>query len=110
SSLSYLKRLQVDILKIDRTFISDMTDDYEARVVAQAIVSLAHVLGKSVVAEGVETAGQLDLLREWQCDLIQGYYFSRPLTPERLVEFLQQRESAAAQGDECQDASRVAAT
>jgi diguanylate cyclase (GGDEF)-like protein len=104
SSLSYLKRLPVDVLKIDRSFIADMTEDYEARVVVEAIVTLAHTLRKSVVAEGVETADQLDLLRTWQCEMVQGFYFSRPLAPERFVEFLQQGRLATTE----RDPSRVA--
>lgn len=110
SSLSYLRRLQVDILKIDRTFITDMTDDFEARVVAEAIVNLAHTLRKSVVAEGVETAEQLDLLRTWGCDMIQGYHFSRPLTPEHLVEFLQQHRGLALVQDDARSAATRIAT
>ena len=95
SSMSYLKRLPVDILKIDKSFITDMTEDLDARVIAEAIINLAHTLRKSVVAEGVETEEQLNLLRTWQCDTVQGYYFSLPLPPEQFAEFVQQRESAA---------------
>jgi EAL domain-containing protein (putative c-di-GMP-specific phosphodiesterase class I) len=95
SSMSYLKRLPVDVLKVDRSFITDMTENYDARVIAEAIINLAHTLHKSVVAEGVETADQMELLRLWRCDTIQGYYFSRPLPPERFVEFLRQRELEA---------------
>jgi EAL domain-containing protein (putative c-di-GMP-specific phosphodiesterase class I) len=95
SSMSYLKRLPVDILKVDQSFIADMTDNYDARVIAKAIIKLAQTLNKSVVAEGVETAEQVALLKRWRCHRIQGYYFSRPLTPERFAELLRQQHPAA---------------
>jgi diguanylate cyclase (GGDEF)-like protein len=91
SSMSYLKQLPVDILKIDKSFVDEIENDEESRLIAKAIISLSHILGKIVIAEGVETVGQLDLLREWECDVIQGYYFSRPLAPEKFIEFVQER-------------------
>ena len=91
SSMSYLKQLPADILKVDKSFIDDIEKDKESRQIARAIISLSHILGKTVVAEGVETAGQLKLLREWECDIIQGYYFSRPLTSEKFIEFVQKQ-------------------
>ena len=91
SSMSYLKKLPVDILKIDKSFVDDIENNKESGLIAKAIISLSHILGKTVVAEGVETAGQLELLREWNCDVIQGYYFSRPLTAEKFIEFAQER-------------------
>ena len=91
SSMSYLKKLPVDILKIDKSFVDDIENNKESGLIAKAIISLSHILGKTVVAEGVETAGQLELLREWDCDVIQGYYFSRPLTAEKFIEFAQER-------------------
>ena len=87
SSMSYLKQLPVDILKIDKSFVDEIENDEESRLIARAIISISHILGKTVIAEGVETSGQLELLREWECDVIQGYYFSRPLTPEKFLEF-----------------------
>ena len=95
SSMSYLKHLPVDILKIDKSFIDEIENDEESRLIAQAIISLSHILGKIVIAEGVETAGQFELLREWECDVIQGYYFSRPLTAEKFIEFVQEQECCA---------------
>jgi len=89
SSMSYLRRLPMDCIKIDKSFIDDMVNDDNARAIAEVIITLAHTLGKSVVAEGVETVDQLDLLRKWQCDMFQGYYFSKPLAPEQFVEFIQ---------------------
>lgn len=88
SSMSYLRRLPMDCIKIDKSFIDDIVDDDNARAITEVIIMLAHTLGKSVVAEGVETEGQLDLLRKWRCDTIQGYYFSKPLTAEHLVEYI----------------------
>ncbi len=90
SSMSYLRRLPMDSLKIDMSFITDMVNDDIARAIVEAIITLAHTLRKSVVAEGVETVDQLNLLRKWQCDTIQGYYFSKPLTPEQFVVFMQE--------------------
>lgn len=89
SSMGYLKRLPVDVLKIDKSFVADLVADDDARVIAEMIITLAHTLRMSVVAEGVETAEQLTLLRGWECDTIQGYYFSRPLAPGQFVEFIQ---------------------
>jgi diguanylate cyclase (GGDEF)-like protein len=93
SSMSYLRWLPMDCIKIDKSFIDDMVDDDNARAIAEVIVTLAHTLGKSVVAEGVETEGQLDLLRGWQCDTIQGYYFSKPLAAERFAEYLREHNA-----------------
>jgi EAL domain-containing protein (putative c-di-GMP-specific phosphodiesterase class I) len=81
SSLAYLKRFAVDLLKIDRSFVSALTEKPEDAVLIAGIISLAHDLGLRVVAEGVETAEQLRLLHELGCDLVQGYYFARPLPP-----------------------------
>ena len=85
SSLSYLKRFPLDALKIDRTFIRDVTTDAEDATIAKAVINLAHSLRLKVIAEGVETAEQLDFLRAHACDEIQGYYFSRPLSAEDMT-------------------------
>jgi diguanylate cyclase (GGDEF)-like protein/PAS domain S-box-containing protein len=79
SSLSYLRRFEIDTLKIDSSFVSKITQDDESSEIVRAIVSLAHNLGKDMIAEGVETASQLALLEEMDCTFAQGYYFSRPL-------------------------------
>ena len=79
SSLSYLRRFPVDNLKIDRSFVGRLEDDPESAAIVATTVSLARTLGLEVTAEGVETAEQLRSLRELGCDLVQGYYFSRPL-------------------------------
>jgi diguanylate cyclase (GGDEF)-like protein len=84
SSLSYLQRLPVDILKIDRTFVSGVAGSAEDSALARAIVTLGQTLGLETVAEGVETAEQLAALRELGCQLGQGYYFAKPMDPEAV--------------------------
>lgn len=80
SSLSYLKRLRVNKLKIDRTFIRDVATDPEDAAITKAIICMARSLNLRVIAEGVESEEQLAFLREQQCDEVQGYYFSTPIT------------------------------
>src|SRR5881394_4674771 len=77
SSLAYLKRFPLDALKIDRAFIRDVTTDADDASIALAIINLAHSLKLKVVAEGVETAAQLEFLRARGCDEVQGFYFAR---------------------------------
>jgi EAL domain-containing protein (putative c-di-GMP-specific phosphodiesterase class I) len=79
SSLSYLGRLPVDSLKIDRSFISGVATGAEAAGIVTAIIALAHGLRLKVVAEGVETREQADLLRLFRCDEAQGFFYSRPV-------------------------------
>ena len=88
SSLSYLKRFDVDTLKIDRSFIAEITQDNNNLAIVRGTIALAHSLGLKVVAEGVETAGQLALLAGADCDEFQGYHFSRPLPSDELTAFL----------------------
>jgi diguanylate cyclase (GGDEF)-like protein/PAS domain S-box-containing protein len=80
SSLAYLRRFPFNDVKIDRTFIANLPENQEDAAIANAIIAMAHTLKLRVVAEGVETAEQLDLLRQLGCDEIQGYYCSRPLS------------------------------
>ncbi|MBU5613803.1 EAL domain-containing protein [Geomonas azotofigens] len=91
SSLSYLKLFPVDKLKIDRSFVKDLEVDPDDAAIASATIAMAHTLGKKVVAEGVETQAQLDFLVEHGCDIIQGYYFSKPLSAEDAEQYLSQR-------------------
>lgn len=88
SSLGYLKHIPVDILKIDRAFIFDLSPTSKNAALIRAIVTMAHALGLEVVAEGVETVHQLALLREYGCDQIQGFYVSAPLAAEELKAML----------------------
>jgi PAS domain S-box-containing protein len=91
SSLSRLQRLPVDSLKIDRSFISGMDSDKEAREIVRIIIMLAHNLGLKVVAEGVETEKQAKELTALGCELAQGYFFARPADPETITELLRRR-------------------
>ena len=84
SALSYLHVMPVDVLKIDRSFVGRLGPDPRDRAIVEGMISLAHALDLTVVAEGVETAGQLDDLAAMGCDVAQGFYFFRPEPPERL--------------------------
>ncbi|WP_372831592.1 EAL domain-containing protein [Pontibacterium sp.] len=86
SSMSYMKRLPLDIIKIDRSFITDLADDENDRQISQAIISLSHSLGYRVTAEGVENPAQLAFLEHCRCDFAQGYLFSRPVTEAQFIE------------------------
>jgi EAL domain-containing protein (putative c-di-GMP-specific phosphodiesterase class I) len=88
SSLSYLRRLPLDTIKIDRSFVDGIEHDNSNLPIVQAVIALAHGLGIEVVAEGIETIGQLERLRELVCDRGQGYYYARPQPPEALAELL----------------------
>ena len=93
SSLGYLKQLPLDILKIDEIFIRDMTTNPDDAAIARAIISMAHSLELKVVAEGVETREQLELLRLQGCDLGQGFYFSKPLPANEIERLLRENYS-----------------
>jgi EAL domain-containing protein (putative c-di-GMP-specific phosphodiesterase class I) len=88
SSLDYLKRLPVDELKIDRSFVIDMATSKNDAAIVRSTVDLAHNLGLNVVAEGVENQTSLDLLKEMNCDTMQGYFTSKPLPANEISEYL----------------------
>ncbi|HEX7645455.1 MAG TPA: EAL domain-containing protein [Burkholderiaceae bacterium] len=90
SSLSYLQRFPIDVLKIDRSFVRDITDTSGEATIVHTIISMAHNLRLRVIAEGVETAAQLAYLKRHECDEMQGYYFSRPLPAGEMEELLRQ--------------------
>jgi EAL domain-containing protein (putative c-di-GMP-specific phosphodiesterase class I) len=88
SSLVYLKQLPIDMLKIDKGFIADLTSDADDEAITTTIITMAHSLGLSVIAEGVETQQQLDFLREHNCDEIQGFWLSQPLDEANCRAFI----------------------
>jgi len=87
SSLSYLKRLPLDQLKIDQSFVRDVLTDPNDAILCKSTIALADSMGLSVIAEGVETQEQLDMLLSFGCYAYQGYWFSRPLTLEAFEEY-----------------------
>jgi diguanylate cyclase (GGDEF)-like protein/PAS domain S-box-containing protein len=88
SSLSYLKRLPFDVIKVDRSFVSDIPYDQDDTAITAAIIAMAHSLRLRVVAEGVETEEQIEYLRQQQCDMGQGYIFCRPVPADQLTKLL----------------------
>ena len=98
SSFSYLKHFPLDTLKIDRAFIREITSDPDDAAISTAIIALGHALGLTVTAEGVETEGHVKLLREQGCDEMQGYFFSRPVTAERLGDLLAAKRNGSKPG------------
>jgi len=84
SSLSYLRRFPIDILKMDKTFVQGVGTTASDDALAQAIIDLTHTLGLVVVAEGIERAEQRDQLRRLNCNLGQGFFFTRPLDAEEI--------------------------
>jgi EAL domain-containing protein (putative c-di-GMP-specific phosphodiesterase class I) len=89
SSLAYLKRLHVDVLKLDQSFVKGIGHDADDEAIVASTISMAHRLGLTVIAEGVETESQLEFLRLNACDSVQGYLFSRPIPAEGILGLLQ---------------------
>ncbi len=98
SSLSYLKKFRVYKLKIDKSFIQDISTDGEDRAIVAAVISMSRSLGLKTIAEGVETAEQLEFLREQGCDEVQGYYFSKPLPAAQMDALLAARPTTTSSG------------
>ena len=96
SSFSYLKRFPVNTLKIDRSFVDKLDQASEDRIIARAIIALAHALGLEVTGEGIETLEQRQILLEMGCELGQGYYFSRPTTPAAISAMLIEMDDVVA--------------
>ena len=96
SALAYLHQFDIDVLKIDRSFVSGMSAGDTGRKLCRAMVLLAHELGMRVVAEGVETAEQRDWLRAAGCDLAQGYFFGRPMAPQAFAKWMARRGTPTA--------------
>ncbi|MCI5168740.1 MAG: EAL domain-containing protein [Candidatus Electrothrix sp. GM3_4] len=92
SSLAYLKNFPVNTLKIDQAFVTDIVRDRDDEAIVASILSMAESLKLKVVAEGVETEGQLKLLRKMGCEEVQGYYFSKPLPPEGVAALLRKSD------------------
>jgi diguanylate cyclase (GGDEF)-like protein len=92
SSLLYLKELPIDCVKIDKAFVDDILSEEKTKVLARNIVTIAHQLGFTVVAEGVETGDQLEYLKDCECDSIQGYFFSKPKTRDDALSQLGQMD------------------
>ncbi len=95
SSLSYLNRFPIDTLKVDRSFVTSMSESTENGELVRAIITLSHALGIDVVAEGIETINQLHQLRILNCEYGQGYLFSRPVTPKEATKFVTNNDSWA---------------
>jgi EAL domain-containing protein (putative c-di-GMP-specific phosphodiesterase class I) len=95
SSLSYLRQFPVSKLKIDRSFIREVAQNPDDAAIAAAIIRMAKSLNLKVIAEGVENEEQMSFLRTHQCDEIQGYYFSKPLSPNDFVEKLKRTAGLA---------------
>jgi EAL domain-containing protein (putative c-di-GMP-specific phosphodiesterase class I) len=99
SSLNYVRRFPVDILKVDKSFIDEVSEGGESSALTAAVIELAGILNLKPVAEGIERADQLERLMELNCDLGQGYLFARPLAPGALETMLAERAEMQAEVD-----------
>ncbi len=107
SNLNYLKKYPIDEIKIDKSFVDDITHDPHDKAIAKTIIAIAHNLKLKVVAEGVETKQQLAILAKNNCDIMQGYYFSQPLPEREMTELLEQATSMDLEGVRCTDYQRT---
>jgi len=95
SSFSYLRRLPIDKLKIDKSFVQDVAHSADSRTIVQAIAAMAHRLNLQVIAEGVETQAQANALREAGCDQGQGFLYARPLDADDAARFIAEGQAPA---------------
>jgi diguanylate cyclase (GGDEF)-like protein/PAS domain S-box-containing protein len=107
SSLNYIKRFPIDSLKIDQSFVRDITSAPEDAAIATSVISLAHSLKHIVIAEGVETESQLAILRRHGCDRMQGYLFSRPVEADEFTRQLRENKVIALTGEQATGADRT---
>ena len=91
ASLTYLKEMPVEKLKIDQSFVRDIISNDDDKLIVKATIELAHTLDVKVIAEGVETAETYDLLKEMDCDYVQGYYLSKPMSGDLLPAWYAQK-------------------
>ena len=96
SSLTHLRQLPLREVKVDKSFVINMTTDPGDAAIVRSVIDLARNLGLEVVAEGVETAEAWDTLTTWGCDRVQGYYLAKPLPPEEMTAWLMDRPAAGA--------------
>jgi len=94
SSLAHIRRFPIDTIKVDRSFIRNVPEDYEDKAIIEAIISMGQTLSLTVVAEGVETQEQMDFLRQHSCDEMQGYYFSKPVAADEFANLLKMNFSS----------------
>ena len=97
SSLSYLKRFEVDKVKIDQSFVRDITSDPNDAAIVRAILQMSHSLGLTTIAEGVEDSETLEILQGYDCDEVQGYFYSRPLPADQMAKFLAEWQARTAE-------------
>jgi EAL domain-containing protein (putative c-di-GMP-specific phosphodiesterase class I) len=95
SSLAQLKHFPIDTLKVDRSFIRNFPQDSTDKAITEAIIAMGKTLSLTVVAEGVETEGQVNFLREHICDEMQGFYFSKPSTPDQFADMLRNHDPSS---------------
>ena len=92
-TLSYLKQFPIDRIKIDRSFVSDITSNSENAIICETVIQLAHKLKMQVTAEGIEQLDQLEFLQLHQCNEGQGYYFSKPIDKQQMTQLLNTQKS-----------------
>jgi diguanylate cyclase (GGDEF)-like protein len=96
SSLGYLRRYPMQVIKIDRSFVTDLPDNADAAAIASAVVAMARTLGKRTIAEGIETTAQLDFLKSLGCECGQGFLFAHPMPAEELAQFVAEHRASVA--------------